>query len=71
MPQELTLTQWRNIRGFTQEQLAESTGISERSIWNYENISGALDKASYTNISKICKVLEISPSQIFLPNTSE
>lgn len=36
MTEKFTLKQWRNIRGLTQEELAEQAGITARTIGNYE-----------------------------------
>ena len=70
MPESLTLTQWRRLKGLSQRELAELSGISERSIWEYEKNNNALENSSYATVKKICRVLEIEPSQIFLDNTS-
>lgn len=67
----LKLEQWRKLRGFSQEELAEKAGVSTRSIWNYENNPGSLLSASYENVRKIALVLGVKTNQIFLNDISE
>ena len=66
-----TLKQWRQLRGISQEKLAKMVGMSNRTIWNYENDINKIRNASYSKISKIANALEIKTGQIFLGNTSE
>lgn len=67
----LTLQQWRGLRGLNKRQLAEKSGITEKSIYNYEKDINNLRSASYDTIKSICDALDIKVSQIFLDDTSE
>lgn len=71
MTEKFTLKQWRNIRGLTQEELAEQAGITARTIGNYEKDVKNLWKAEYIIVQKIADVLDIKLSDIFLGITSE
>ena len=67
----LTLAEWRGLKGYSKKGLAERSGVTERSIYNYEKDAENLKNASYSNIKKLCDALEIKVDQIFLGNTSE
>ncbi|MCT7702545.1 MAG: helix-turn-helix transcriptional regulator [Lactobacillus crispatus] len=60
-----TLEQWRKLKGFSQEELARKTGLSARTIINYEK-KHTLPKASYQNVQKIANALDIKLSQFIL-----
>lgn len=50
----------------TQERLSNMTGITTRSITTYENDVNALRSASYDNLSKLARALQIEVDDIFL-----
>ena len=52
----------RKSKGMSRYRLAQLTGISESTLLRYEN--GDIKKASFENIMKICKVLEIDIKEI-------
>lgn len=52
----------RKAKGMSRYRLAQLTGISESTLLRYEN--GDIKKASFENIMKICKVLEIDIKEI-------
>lgn len=66
-----TLYDLRRLRRLTQKDLAERTGITERTIITYEMSVENLRKASYENVEKIAKALGVEIDQIFLSTTSE
>ncbi|WP_100065145.1 helix-turn-helix domain-containing protein [Miniphocaeibacter massiliensis] len=66
-----TVRQLRREKDITQEQLAELTGLTTRTITLYENDTNKLKKAKYENIEKIAKALDVSINDIFLPSTSK
>lgn len=67
----LTLEQWRKLKGFTQESLAKASGVTARTIGNYEKDVRLLESAQYSTIKTIADVLEIKVANIFLDSTSE
>ena len=67
----LTLTEWRGLKGYSKKALAEKSGVTERSIYNYERDINSLKNASYSNIKKLCDALNIEVEQIFLGHNSE
>lgn len=67
----LTLEHWRKLRGLSQNKLAELTGVTSRTIVNYEKDVKHLENAQYSTIKRIADVLEINVSNIFLDSTSE
>lgn len=71
MTEKYTLRQWRDIRGFTQEQLARQVGVTSRTIANYEKDVEQFGNASYVTVQKIVDVLDIKLSDIFLGTDSE
>lgn len=52
----------RKSKGMSRYRLSQLTGISESALLRYEN--GDIKKASFENIMKICKVLEIDIKEI-------
>lgn len=61
-----SLRQIRREKDITQEQLAELTGLTSKSISNYETDIENLRSASYENLEKIAKALEVNINDIFL-----
>ena len=61
-----TIRQHRREKDLTQEQLSSLTGLSHRVISAYENDLKTLRSASYGNLEKIAKALDIKVHDIFL-----
>ena len=55
----------------TQKELAKKTGITERTIINYENSIDALRNAKYSTVEKIATALGVTVDDIFLTSVSE
>jgi len=71
MPEKFTLRQWRNIRGLSQEELAERVGVTARTIVSYEKNTANLGNARYITVQKIADELNIKLSDIFLESISD
>lgn len=71
MTEKYTLKQIRNIKGYTQKELAEKSGVSERTIINYEKDVKTLQNADYIIIYNIASALGVKTSDIFLGTDSE
>ena len=69
--EKYSLSQWRKLRGLSQEQLAAMVGVSARSIINYEGSEVALSNASYKTVQALADCLGIKISQFFLGTSSE
>ena len=67
----LTLKQWRGLRGYSQSKLSEKTGITERTIINYEKDVANLHNAKYSTVEKLAVALDIKVANIFLGVDSE
>ena len=67
----LTLKQWRALRGYSQSKLSEKTGITERTIINYEKDVANLHNAKYSTVEKLAVALDIKVANIFLGVDSE
>ena len=67
----LTLRQWRALRGYSQSKLSEMTGITERTIINYEKDVSNLHNAKYSTVEKLAEALDIKVENIFLNGDSE
>ncbi|HEM5132697.1 TPA: helix-turn-helix transcriptional regulator [Streptococcus suis] len=61
----------RRLRSMTQEELSAKTGITARTIQNYENNLSSLRKASYENLVALAGALNVSIDDIFLDDISE
>ncbi|MGQ7564372.1 helix-turn-helix domain-containing protein [Streptococcus suis] len=61
----------RRFRNMTQEKLSAETGITARTIQNYESDISNLRKASYENLVALAKALNVSIDDIFLDDVSE
>lgn len=66
-----TLYDLRRAKRMTQKELAEKTGLTERTIITYEMNIKKLRKAKYETVENIANILEVSVDQIFLSDTSE
>lgn len=66
-----TMYDLRRAKRMTQKNLADRTGITERTIVTYEMDVRNLRKASYENVEKIADALDVSIDQIFLSSNSE
>lgn len=71
MSDKFTIKQWRGVRGLTQEQLAEMSGVSARTIHTYETDIESVGNAKYKTIQRIADALEVRLDDIFLGTTSE
>ncbi|WP_239700242.1 helix-turn-helix transcriptional regulator [Mammaliicoccus sp. D-M17] len=67
----LTLRQWRALRGYSQRKLSEMTGVTERTIINYEKDVVNLHNAKYSTVEKLAVALDIKVANIFLGSDSE
>ncbi|QPB60529.1 helix-turn-helix domain-containing protein [Enterococcus faecalis] len=61
----------RREKRMTQKELAEKTGITERTIINYENSIESLRNAKYATVEKIANALDVTVDNIFLSSDSE
>ena len=66
-----TLKVLRRFRNKTQRQLSDETGITVRTIQNYETDVTNLRKASYENVLSIANALNVNVDDIFLDDISE
>lgn len=64
------LSDLRKLNRLSQEELAEKTGLTPKTIGNYEKDISFLRKARYENIEKVAKVLNVSVDDIFLDDAS-
>ena len=58
----------RKIRGYTQQQLADLTGVNLRMIQGYEQGTKDINKASFETAYKICVSLEIPFEELLIYN---
>ena len=61
----------RREKRMTQKELAKKTGITERTIINYDNSIDALRNAKYSTVEKIATALGVTVDDIFLTSDSE
>ena len=66
-----TLYDLRRSRRMTQKELAEQTGLTERTTITYEMDIKKFRKAKYETVENIAKILGVSIDQIFLSDVSE
>ena len=64
MDDRLSLRHWRQLRNLTQAQLAEKTGLSTKSIYEYEADVENLKNASFKRVEQIAEALEVAIDQI-------
>ena len=69
--EKFTLRQWRGIRDMRVNELATESGLTVKTINNYERDIDRLRGASYKNLEAIAKALGISVGDIILSPTSE
>lgn len=71
MSEKMTLRQWRVVKNFRVKELAQKTGLTERTINSYEHDIESLRRASYQNVETLATALGIRVGDIFLSPTSE
>lgn len=71
MIKKITLEQWRRIRLMSRAELSRKTGITEKTIFNYESSVNRLRKSSYDRLEKLANALKISVNDIYLDPKSE
>lgn len=71
MIRKITLEQWRRIRLMSRADLSRKTGITEKTIFNYESSVNRLRKSSYDRLEKLANALKISVNDIYLDPKSE
>ncbi|MHA3850850.1 helix-turn-helix domain-containing protein [Lactiplantibacillus plantarum] len=69
--EKYTLRQWRVLKDIRVNELASETGLTERTINNYERSIDGIRKASFNNLDLIAGALGISVSDIYLSPDSE
>ncbi len=67
---ETALSVLRGLKEFSQRDLAARTGLTEKTIGNYEKDVKKFRGARYENVEKIANVLEVSVDDLFLKDTS-
>lgn len=71
LKEKFTLRQWRVMKGIKLNKLSVETGLTERTLYNFEHDINALRGTSFRNLETIAGALEISVDDIFLSPTSE
>lgn len=61
-----SLKELRARKRISQDALARLTGLTTRTIFNYEDDVVNLRNASYNNVEKIAKALDVKIDEIFL-----
>lgn len=56
----------RQSKGIQREQLSRMTGIKTGTIKHWEDGTVELENASYSNVIKVAKALEVEPDKLFL-----
>lgn len=69
--EKYTLRQWRVLKDVRINELSNETGLTERTINNYEHSIDAIRKASFNNLELIANALGIEVSDIYLSPDSE
>ena len=64
----LKIKEYRKLRGFTQHELSELSGIKKRTLINYENGDSDIP---FSKLQKIANILEVSIQELYLDSTTE
>lgn len=67
----LTISQWRALKNMNKRQLAIRSGVTEKTIYNYEMSQTYIRNANYKTLNKLANALGIKVDNIFLGNDSE
>lgn len=67
----LTISQWRGLKKMNKRQLSIKSGVTEKTIYNYELSQEYIQNANYRTLSKLANALEIKVDNIFLGDDSE
>lgn len=63
---QYSIKELRARKDISQEELAKLTGLTARTIFNYEKDISNLRNASYSNIAKLADALDVEVDEIFL-----
>ncbi|MCU0082237.1 helix-turn-helix transcriptional regulator [Streptococcus danieliae] len=69
--QKTPLRQLRELKGYTQEELASKAGITARTLNLYESDTGNLRKAKYETVKNLSAILGVTVDDIFLDDISD
>ena len=64
MTEKYTLKQWRGIKGWSQNELADAAGLTTRTIYDYESGATSLVNAKHGNVKQLAKALGIKVEDI-------
>lgn len=64
------VTDLRKLNRMSQNELAKKSGLTPKTIGNYEKNISYIRNAQYKNIEKVAKALGVSVDVIFLEDTS-
>ncbi|MDT3959495.1 helix-turn-helix transcriptional regulator [Staphylococcus kloosii] len=67
----LTISQWRALKIMNKRQLAIKSGVTEKTIYNYEMSQKYIQNANYNTLKKLANALDIKVDNIFLGDDSE
>ena len=67
----LTISQWRALKNMNKRQLSEKSGVTEKTIYNYEMSQKNIQNANYKTLHKLANALNIKVDNIFLGDDSE
>ncbi|KKD23355.1 DNA-binding protein [Staphylococcus cohnii subsp. cohnii] len=67
----LTISQWRALKNMNKRQLAIRSGVTEKTIYNYEMSQTYIQNANYKTLNKLANALGIEVDNIFLGDDSE
>lgn len=68
---KFTISQWRALKGMSKRQLSSASGVTEKTIYNYELSQKFIQNANYQTLNKLAIALGIQVDNIFLGDDSE
>lgn len=67
----LTIGQWRSLKQMSKVELSRKSGVTEKTIYNYELSQKNVLNASFKTLNKLAQALNIKVDNIFLGDDSE
>ncbi|AUJ55009.1 TPA: helix-turn-helix transcriptional regulator [Staphylococcus aureus] len=68
---KLTIGQWRALKGMSKAELSRKSGVTEKTIYNYESSQEYIKNSNFKTLNKLAIGLGITVDNIFLGSDSE
>ena len=62
---KLTIGQWRSLKGMSKAKLSRKSGVTERTIYRFEETQENVQNSNFKTLNKLALALDIKVDDIF------